>query len=213
MDEWEEGEGVTVFDHPLIKHKLALIRDKETKHFLLRELVNELTYLMLYEATRGLKTKKKEVQTPLAKAEVDVLGEKLVIIPILRAGLGMLDGCLNLIPTARVGFVGLYRDEVSLDPVEYYFKTPPMSNSMVLVLDPMLATGGSVSAAIDGLKKSGAEEIIFMCILASPEGIEKLRENHPDVSIFCAHVDEKLDENGYIMPGMGDCGDRLYGTK
>jgi uracil phosphoribosyltransferase len=204
---------VTVLDHPLIKHKLALIRNKDTKYSLFRELVNELTYLMVFEATRGIQTKTVEVETPLATCEADALDEDIVIVPILRAGLGMLDGCLNLVPTAKVGFIGLYRDHDTLEPVEYYLKVPPLENAKILVIDPMLATGGSVSATVTQLKKRGAKEMNFMCILASPEGIERLQGDHPDVDIFCASIDDGLDDKGYILPGIGDCGDRLYGTK
>ena len=204
---------VTVLDHPLIRHKLALVRDKNTKYSLLRELINELTYLMVYEATRGIRTRLTKVDTPLASCNAEVIDEDIVIIPILRAGLGMMDGCLNLIPTAKVGFIGLYRDHETLEPVEYYFKTPPLENTKILIVDPMLATGGSVSATVSQLKKRGAKELNYMCILASPEGVMRLQKDHPDVDIFCASIDEWLDENGYILPGIGDCGDRLYGTR
>ena len=204
---------VTVIVHPLIKHKLALIRDKSTQHTLFRDLVNEITYLLLYEATRGLATDKKQIETPLAACDAELISENVVIVPILRAGLGMLDGCQSLIPTARVGFVGIYRDHETLKPEEYYFKVPPLEGARVLVVDPMLATGGSVTAAISKLKEKGAKNIDYICILASPEGIEKMRVRHDDVDIFCASIDDGLDEKGYIVPGMGDCGDRLYGTK
>ena len=204
---------VTVIDHPLVKHKLTHIRDKNTQHFVFREIISELTYLMIYEATRGLGTVEKKVETPLAITNSEVLNDDIVIVPILRAGLGMLEGCQNLIPKARVGFAGMYRNEETLEPVEYYLKLPEVKNAKVLVLDPMLATGGSLAAAISRLKDSGASEINIICILASPEGVEKIQAEHPDVDIFCACIDEKLDHNGYILPGMGDCGDRIYGTK
>ncbi len=204
---------VIEMDHPLIKHKLTHLRDKRAQHPAFHDLLNEITHLMLYEATRGLGTRKKDIETPMESMTSDVLNEEVVLVPILRAGLGMLDGCRALIPTARVGFIGLYRDEATLQPVKYYLKTPDVKDAKVLVLDPMLATGGSVAKAIFELKKLGASEINFMCILAAPEGIRFLQEQHPDVDIFCAAIDEKLDENGYILPGIGDCGDRLFGTK
>jgi len=204
---------VTVVDHPLVQHKLTHIRDKNTQHFVFRELVNELAYLMIYEATRGIHTSLKDVETPLASTKSPVIDDDMVIVPILRAGLGMLEGCHNLIPKARVGFAGLYRNEETLEPVEYYLKLPDVSNAKVLVLDPMLATGGSLSATITRLKERGARYINIICILASPEGIEKMQMEHPDIDIFCAAIDDKLDENGYILPGIGDCGDRIYGTK
>ena len=198
-------------DHPLIK--LTHLRDRGTQHPVFHDLLNEITHLMLYEATRGLVTRKKDIETPMGSMTSEVLDKEVVIVPILRAGLGMLDGCRDLIPTARVGFIGLYRDEATLQPVKYYLKTPDVKDAIVLVIDPMLATGGSVSEAISELKELGAREINFMCILAAPEGIERLQTHHPDVDIFCAAIDEKLDEKGYILPGIGDCGDRLFGTK
>lgn len=204
---------VIVYDHPLIKHKLTHLRDRNTRHPLFWRLINEITHLMLYEATRGLDTRPKHIATPLAPCDSEVLDTEMVLVPIMRAGLGMLEGCKDLIPTAKVGLIGLYRDEETLKPIEYYLKTPDMENAKVLVLDPMLATGGSIAAAISELKKKGAREINFMCIIASPEGIENLTSQHPDVDIFCAVKDTHLDENGYIIPGMGDCGDRLFGTK
>ena len=175
--------------------------------------MNEISYLMVYEATRNIHTSEKEVETPLAKTRSPVIDDDVVIVPILRAGLGMLDGVQNLIPKARVGFAGMYRDEGTLEPVEYYLKLPDVKNAKVLVLDPMLATGGSLAATISRLKEMGARYINIICILASPEGIEKMQLEHPDVDIFCAHIDEGLNENGYILPGIGDCGDRIYGTK
>ncbi len=204
---------ITVIDHPLVKHKLTHIRDRSTHHFVFRELVNELSYLMIYESTRNIHTADKDVETPLAKTRSPVIDDEIVIVPILRAGLGMLEGCQNLIPKARVGFAGMYRNEETLEPVEYYLKLPDVENAKVLVLDPMLATGGSLSATISRLKEKGAKYINIICILASPEGVEKMQLEHPDVDIFCAHIDQGLDENGYIVPGIGDCGDRIYGTK
>ena len=189
---------VTVIDHPLIKHKLTHIRDKNTQHFVFRELVNEISYLMVYEATRGLGTIEKEVETPLAVANSEIIDDDIVIVPILRAGLGMLEGCQNLIPKARVGFAGMYRDEETLKPVEYYLKLPEVKNAKVLVLDPMLATGASLAATITRLQEMGASEINIICILASPEGVEKIQTEHPDVDIFCACIDDGLDKNGYI---------------
>ncbi|MFO7618490.1 MAG: uracil phosphoribosyltransferase [Thermoplasmata archaeon] len=203
---------VTVIDHPLVKHKLTHLRDRNTQHFVFRELVNELSYLMVYEATRCLATRKKDVETPLARTSSDVLDESVIIVPVLRAGLGMLDGCQSLIPTARVGFAGIYRDEETLEPVEYYMRLPEVADARILVLDPMLATGGSLSAAITRLKERGAHDISVICILAAPEGIQKIESEHPDVDVFCACIDEGLDENGYILPGIGDCGDRIFGT-
>ena len=203
---------VIEMDHPLIKHKLTHLRNKNTQHPVFRQLITEITHLMLYEATRGLSTKTKQISTPLMACSSEVLDEEIVIIPILRAGLGMLDGYRNLLPIARIGFVGLYRDEETLEPVKYYLKSPEVKKARVLVLDPILATGGSVSKAIYELKEIGASEISFMCIVAAPEGIKQLQANHPDVDIFCAAIDDGLDENGYILPGIGDCGDRLFGT-
>lgn len=204
---------VNVIDHPLIKHKLALIRDKNTEYWLFRYLVKEISYILLYEATRDLRTKLHEIETPLMPATAELLDDDVVVIPILRAGVGMLEGCLSLIPIARVGFAGVYREEGTLQPVEYYYKAPDIENSKVLVLDPMLATGGSVSAAISKAKERGAKKVKFICILASPDGIDKIRKEHPDVEIFCASIDKGLDSNGFIFPGLGDCGDRLYGTE
>ena len=203
---------ITVIDHPLVKHKLAHLRDRNTQHFVFRELVSELSYLMVYEATRGLATRKKDVETPLARTTSDVLGDEVVIVPVLRAGLGMLDGCQALIPTARVGFAGIYRDEETLEPIEYYMRLPDVAHAKILVLDPMLATGGSLSATVSRLKENGAHNISVICILAAPEGIQKMQDEHPDIDIFCACIDDGLDQNGYILPGIGDCGDRIFGT-
>jgi len=204
---------VVVMDHPLIRHKLTMMRMKETDHAIFRKLANELTYLVLFESTRGLRTRKIGVETPLESCTVDTLDEDIVVIPILRAGLSMLDGVLDLIPTARAGFIGMYRDHDTLEPVEYFSKVPDVNGSRVVVLDPMLATGGSASDAIKRIKTLEPKAIDFVCLIAAPEGVRKLRTDHPDVDIYCAALDAKLDENGYIRPGIGDCGDRLYGSK
>jgi uracil phosphoribosyltransferase len=204
-----------VFDHPLIQHKLTYIRDKKTGTKEFREIVDELAGLMAFEITRDLPLEEVVVETPVSKAKSNVLaGKKLGIIPILRAGLGMVDGIIKLIPTAKVGHVGLYRDPETLQPVEYYVKLPSDINEReLIVVDPMLATGGSAVEAINSLKKRGAINIKFMCIIAAPEGIETLQQEHPDVDIYVAGLDEKLNEKGYIVPGLGDAGDRLFGTK
>lgn len=206
---------VFVLDHPLIQHKITHIRktDTGTKEF--RELVDEVAGLMAYEITRDLPVTEIEIETPVAKMKSNVLsGKKIGIVPILRAGLGMVDGVLRHIPAARVGHVGLYRDPETLQPVEYYFKMPTdISERELIVVDPMLATGGSAADAIDSLKKRGAQRIKFVCLIAAPEGVKYLQEKHPDVDIYLAEIDEKLDEKGYIVPGLGDAGDRLFGTK
>lgn len=206
---------VHVFDHPLIQHKLTYIRkaDTGTKEF--RELVNELATLMAYEITRDLPTKEITIQTPVCEAKSYVLaGKKLGIVPILRAGVGMVDGIIDLIPAAKVGHVGLYRDPETLMPVEYFVKLPTdISERELIVVDPMLATGGTAVEAINSLKKRGAVNIKFMCLVAAPEGVEVLTEAHPDVDVYIAALDEKLDDHGYIVPGLGDAGDRLFGTK
>lgn len=206
---------VHVLEHPLIQHKVSLMRDKETGTKQFRELLEEISMLMGYEVTRDLPTMEVEVETPIAIAKTRVLkGKKLAIVPILRAGLGMVDGFTNLIPSARVGHIGLYRDPQTLEPVEYYCKLPPdVEERDLLVLDPMLATGGSASAAISFIKKRASKSIKLVCLIAAPEGIERIRRDHPDVDIFVAVVDEKLDDHGYIIPGLGDAGDRLFGTK
>jgi uracil phosphoribosyltransferase len=205
---------VFIMDHPLIQHKLTFLRDKNTgtKHF--RELVNEIATLMCYEATRDLPLMEVETETPLMKAKTKVIaGRKLAFVPILRAGLGMVDGMLDLVPSAKVGHIGLYRDPKTLEPVEYYSKLPlDMNERDVIVLDPMLATGGSSSDAITIIKRKNPKSIKFICIIAAPEGIKKLTETHPDVQVYCAAVDEKLNEHGYILPGLGDAGDRIFGT-
>ncbi len=208
-------ENVFVMDHPLIQHKLTLIRDKNTGSKEFREVVKELSTLMAYEVTRNLPLEEIEVETPVTTTKTKVLtGRKLGIIPILRAGLGMVDGILDLIPAARVGHIGLYRDPETLQPVEYYCKLPAdIHERDLIVVDPMLATGGSAKAAIQFIKDRGATSIKLMCLIAAPEGIKAVVEAHPDVEIFIAAVDEKLNEHAYIVPGLGDAGDRLFGTK
>ncbi|MBB6215623.1 uracil phosphoribosyltransferase [Anaerosolibacter carboniphilus] len=208
-------KNVFVMDHPLIQHKLTLIRDKETGSKEFREAIKEIAMLMGYEATRNLPLQEIEIETPICKTKTKVLaGRKLGIVPILRAGLGMVDGMLNLIPAAKVGHIGLYRDPETLEPVEYYCKLPAdVHERDLIVLDPMLATGGSAKAAIQFIKDRGATSIKFMCLIASPEGIKVISEAHPDVEIYVAAVDEKLNDHAYIVPGLGDAGDRLFGTK
>lgn len=206
---------IHVFDHPLIQHKLTMIRDKNTGTKEFRELVDEIASLMAFEATRDLPLEEVTVETPVATAKAKVLaGKKLGLIPILRAGLGMVDGILKLIPAAKVGHVGLYRDPETLMPVEYYVKLPSdIEEREFIVLDPMLATGGSAVAAITSLKTRGAQHIRLMCVIAAPEGVETVQKEHPDVDIYIAGLDEKLNDHGYIVPGLGDAGDRLFGTK
>ena len=207
---------VHVLDHPLIQHKLAILRDKRTGVKELREIVGEIAALMCYEATRNLPTEEVEVETPVAVAKVRVLaGKKLAIVPILRAGLGMVDTIIDLIPSAKVGHIGLFRDPETHEPVEYYCKMPPdIAERQVFVVDPMLATGGSAAAAIALLKKKyGCKNITLMDILAAPEGVETVQKDHPDVDIFLAALDERLNEHAYIVPGLGDAGDRIFGTK
>ncbi len=210
----QENKNIFVMDHPLIQHKLTFLRNAETgtKHF--RELVNEIATLMCYEATRDLPLMDVEIETPMQKTVTKVIaGRKLAFVPILRAGLGMVDGMLNLVPSAKVGHIGLYRDHDTLKPVEYYNKLPQdIEERDVIVLDPMLATGGSAIDAITIVKRSRPKSIKFLCIIAAPEGLKALTEAHPDVHIYCASVDEKLNENGYILPGLGDAGDRIFGT-
>ena len=204
-----------VLNHPLVEHKLTVLRDKNTPSSTFRELVSELVMLEAYEATRNLQLEDAEVETPVGRAKVQVLsGKKLAIVPILRAGLGMVDNMVELIPSAKIGHIGLYRDPETHKPVEYYCKLPEdISNRVVYVVDPMLATGGSAVAAIDFLKKHGCRNIIMMNIIGCPEGIKAVQEAHPDVEIFLAAVDEKLNEHAYIVPGLGDAGDRIFGTK
>ncbi|MDI3481498.1 MAG: uracil phosphoribosyltransferase [Tepidanaerobacteraceae bacterium] len=211
----EYGKNVFVFEHPLIQHKLALIRDENTGAKEFRELVEELAMLMAYEVTRNLPLEEVQVKTPVGPAKVRMIsGKKLGIIPILRAGLGMVNGMLKLIPTAKVGHIGLYRDPETLSPVEYYCKLPAdVAERELIILDPMLATGGSATRAVDFLKEKGARSIKLMCLIAAPEGIDAVHKKHPDVEIYTAAVDEKLNSHGYIVPGLGDAGDRLFGTK
>ncbi|WP_284140130.1 MULTISPECIES: uracil phosphoribosyltransferase [unclassified Virgibacillus] len=206
---------VHVLDHPLIQHKLTYIRDKNTGTKEFRELVDEVAMLMAFEITRNLPLREEKIETPVMEMNAKVLaGKKIGLIPILRAGLGMVDGMLKLIPAARVGHVGLYRDPETLEPVEYYIKLPSdISERELIVIDPMLATGGSANDAIHSLKKRGAKHIRLMCLIGAPEGVERIREAHPDVDIYLAALDEKLDEKAYIIPGLGDAGDRLYGTR
>ena len=208
-------EGVTVVDHPLVQHKLTLMRDKtrSTKGF--RQLLNEIGMLLAYEVTRDLPLKPVAIETPLEAMDApQIAGKKLVLAPILRAGVGFLDGMLDLVPSARVAHVGLYRDPDTLQAVEYYFKAPSdLADRWVLVLDPMLATANSAVAAIDRLKERGAKDLRFVCLLAAPEGIDRLRGAHPDVPIWTAAIDSHLNDHGYIVPGLGDAGDRMYGTR
>ena len=206
---------VCVFDHPLIQHKLSILRDERTSVKEFRELISEIAMLMCYEATRDLPVEEVEVKTPVAVAKCRrIAGKKLAVVPILRAGLGMVDGMVSMMPNVKVGHVGLFRDPQTLEPVKYYFKTPPdIQERDVIVVDPMLATGGSASAAITFVKEYGVKNIKLMNILAAPEGIERVRADHPDVEIYVAAVDEKLNEHGYIVPGLGDAGDRIFGTK
>ncbi|HHV45282.1 MAG TPA: uracil phosphoribosyltransferase [Tissierellia bacterium] len=206
---------VVVLDHPLIKHKLTFIRDKNTGPKEFRELVKEVSTLMAYEVTRDLTLEEVEIETPLAKTKSQVIsGKKLGLVPILRAGLGMVEGMLDLLPAAKVGHIGLYRDPETLKPVEYYVKLPEdVGERELIVLDPMLATGGSADAAIKFLKKRGAQNIKLVCLLAAPEGLEVIQKNHPDVDVYLAGIDEGLNDHAYIVPGIGDAGDRLFGTK
>ena len=204
-----------VFSHPLIQHKLSILRDETTSVKEFRELISEIAKLMCYEATRDLPLEEVKVQTPVAEATCRRLaGKKLAVVPILRAGLGMVDGMVDLIPSAKVGHVGLFRDPETLAPVKYYFKMPPdITERDVIVVDPMLATGGSAVAAIQFLKDEGVKHIKFMCIIAAPEGVKAVQETHPDVDIFAAALDDHLNDHGYIVPGLGDAGDRIFGTK
>lgn len=205
---------VKILNHPLIDHKMSIIRDKDTNTKSFRENVNEIGGLITYEITRDLPLKDVVIETPITKTICRQLSKDVVIVPILRAGLGMVDGIQMIIPTAKIGHVGMYRDEETLEPHEYYAKFPKeIADSTVLVVDPMLATGGSASAAITAVKKRGAKDIRFVGLVGCPEGVERLMKDHPDVDIYLAAMDEKLNEVGYIVPGLGDCGDRLFGTK
>ena len=206
---------VCVFDHPLIQHKLSILRDKGTSVKEFRELISEIAMLMCYEATRDLPLEDVEIETPVAKATVKrIAGKKLAIVPILRAGLGMVDGMVSMMPNVKVGHIGLFRDPETLEPVKYYFKMPPdIDERDVIVVDPMLATGGSASAAIQFLKDDGVKHIKLMCIIGAPEGVERMQKDHPDVDIYVAALDDHLNEHGYIVPGLGDAGDRIFGTK
>ena len=208
-------EGVTVVDHPLVAHKLTIMRRKETSTKSFRQLLKEISLLLAYEATRDLELHSIDIETPLtAMAAPALSGKKLVFAPILRAGMGLLEGMLELVPSARVAHVGLYRDPKTLVAVEYYFKAPEdLSDRTVIVLDPMLATANSATAAIERLKEAGARHMKFVCLLAAPEGISKLRAEHPDVHVYTAAIDDHLNDHGYIVPGLGDAGDRMYGTK
>ncbi|MEL7622530.1 MAG: uracil phosphoribosyltransferase [Clostridiales bacterium] len=207
-------ENVTIFDHPLIQHKISFLRDKNTGSKDFRQLVDEIAMLMAYEVTRDLPLKEVEVETPIAKAMARQLaGPKITLVPVLRAGLGMVHGIESLIPTVRIGHIGLYRDHETLEPVEYYCKLPEeVKEGLTIVLDPMLATGGSASAAIRFLKEKGAKHIKLMNIIGAKTGVERILKDHPDVPIYCGTVDEVLNSNGYINPGLGDAGDRLFGT-
>ena len=206
---------LTIVDHPLVQHKLSLMRDADTASNHFRQLMREASQLLAYEVTRNLTMTTKRIETPMQVMDAPVVaGKKMALISILRAGNGLLDGVLDLVPAARVGFVGLYRDEETLQPVKYYFKVPDkLEERLVIAVDPMLATGNSSAAAIDMLKEAGAENIRFLCLLAAPEGVARMKEAHPGVPIVTASLDDGLNEKGYIMPGLGDAGDRLFGTK
>ncbi|MBC7157462.1 MAG: uracil phosphoribosyltransferase [Rhodobacteraceae bacterium] len=208
-------EHLTIVTHPLVQHKLTLMRERATSTAVFRQLLREISHLLAYEVTREMRMTTRTIDTPLCEMEAPVLaGKKLVLVSILRAGNGLLDGILDLIPSARVGFIGLYRDEKTLQPVQYYFKVPTeLDDRLVICVDPMLATGNSSVAAVDLLKKAGATDIRFLCLLAAPEGIARMTQAHPDVPIVTAAVDERLNAQGYIVPGLGDAGDRMFGTK
>jgi len=208
-------KNVHILDHPLIRHKIAIIRDKNTNTKQFREIIAELSTLMAYESFKDVPTQEIEVETPLEKTKQTIIKENTIaLVPILRAGLGMVDGVLTLFPAAKIGHIGLYRDEETLEPQEYYCKLPKnIEDKVVMVLDPMLATGGSAVSAIKMLKKHGCKKIKFMCIIAAPEGIEKLATEYPDIEIYASTIDRCLNENGYILPGLGDAGDRIFGTK
>ena len=215
MMDFENEKNITIFTHPLIQHKISILRDKKTGTNEFRKLVEEIAMLEGFEALSDLPTEDVEIETPIETCMTPMIsGRKLAIVPILRAGLGMVDGMLAMIPAAKVGHIGLYRNEETLEPVEYYCKLPQdCAEREVFVVDPMLATGGSSSAAIAMLKQRGIKNIRFMCIIAAPEGIEKMKKDHPDVDMYIGTCDEKLNEHGYIIPGLGDAGDRIFGTK
>lgn len=215
MDTTPAFPTLSIVRHPLVQHKLALLRNRETPTKIFKELVEEIAMLMAYEATADLTLEQVPVETPLERTTgVRVSGKKLTLVPILRAGLGLVEGILRLVPGARVGHIGLYRDHDTLEPVDYYFKVPSdASERDFLVLDPMLATGGSAVSAVSSLKRAGAARIRFLCLVAAPEGVRRLAETHPDVSIYCASLDRELNSQGYILPGLGDAGDRLFGTR
>jgi uracil phosphoribosyltransferase len=206
---------LTVVQHPLVRHKLSVLRDKETSKKKFKELVDEISMLMAYEVTKDLPLSAVEIETPLeTTTEMKLAGKKLTVVPILRAGLGMVEGVVRLIPSARVGHIGLFRDHDTLQPVDYYFKIPPEPESRdFILLDPMLATGGSASAATSSLKRSGASRVRFVCLVAAPEGVQRMLDDHPDVHVYAASLDRELNDVGYILPGLGDAGDRLFGTK
>lgn len=207
-------EHLTIVKHPLVQHKLTIMREKETSTNSFRRLLREISQLLAYEITREMEMTTKRIETPLCEMDAPTIdGKKLALVSILRAGNGLLDGVLELIPAARVGFVGLYRDPETLQPVQYYYKVPDLRDRLTIALDPMLATGNSSVAAIDLLKKSGARNIRFMCLLAAPEGVARMKEAHPDVPVVTAALDSHLNEHGYIVPGLGDAGDRMFGTK
>jgi len=209
------NDHLTVVSHPLVQHKLTIMRDKDTSTASFRQLLREISQLLAYEITREMEMTTRQIETPMCAMDAPVLaGRKMVLVSILRAGNGLLDGILELIPSARVGFVGLYRDEETLQPVQYYCKLPPdLGDRLVIAVDPMLATGNSSAAAVDLLKNAGARNIRFLCLLAAPEGVARMKEAHPDVPIVTAALDERLNEKGYIVPGLGDAGDRMFGTR
>ena len=206
---------VNILDHPLIQHKLTQIRQKDTSTTQFRQMINEIGGLMVYEITRDLPLEQIEIETPVAKTKANVIaGKKMVVVPILRAGLGMVDGILQMIPSARIGHIGIFRDEETLQPVEYFAKFPEeLDQRDIFIVDPMLATGGSASAAINSIKQRGAKNIKLVCLVGAPEGVKAINEAHPDVTVYLASLDEKLNEKGYIVPGLGDAGDRIFGTK